>query len=94
MHISEIERARQYANVLAELRSDLSRFKEKKYIQYCTLSFGRALKAHTGKQSHTREEILSPETRAAIAALVEVDYNTRIAALEEALEALGVDTEY
>ena len=94
MHVSEIEKARQYANVLEELRSDLSRFKEKKYIQHCTLSFGRGLKAHTGKQSHARDEILSPETRAAIAALVEVDYNTRIAALEEALEALGVDTDY
>ena len=93
MHVSEIEKARQYANVLGELRSDLSRFKEKKCIQYCTLSFGRELNAPTGEQSHTRNEILSPETRAAIAALVEVDYNTRIAALEEALEALGVDTD-
>ena len=91
MHVSELEKARQYVNVLEELRSDLSRFREKKYIQYCTLSFGCQLKAHNGKQSHNRNEILSPETRAAIAALVEVDYNTRIAALEEALEALGVD---
>ena len=93
MHVSEIEKARQYANVLGELRSDLASFKEKKYIQYCTLSFGRELRAHIGKQAHNRNEILSPETRAAIAALIEVDYNTRIAALEEALEALGVDTD-
>lgn len=93
MRMSDIEKAREYANVLEELRSDLARFKEKKYIQYCTLSYGRELKAHTGKPSHTRNEILSPETRAAIAALVEADYNTRIAALEEALEALGVDTD-
>ena len=92
MHKSEIEAARGYLRVLEELESDLARFKEKKYIQYCILSFGRGLKAHTGKLSHARDEILSPETRAAIAALVEVDYNTRIAALEEALEALGVDT--
>ena len=91
MHASEIEKARQYVNVLAELRSDLSRFKEKKYIQYCILSFGTELRAHTGKLTHTRNEILSPETRAAIAALIEADYNTRIAALGKALVALGVD---
>ena len=91
MHVSEIKKARQYADMLGELRSDLSRFKEKKYIQYCTLSFGLDLKAHIGELNHTRNEILSPETRAAIAALIEADYNTRIAALEKALVALGVD---
>ena len=93
MHLNEIKTAQEYAHVLEELKLDLSRFKEKKYVASCVLSFGRELKAHTGKQSHTRNEILSPETRAAIAALVEVDYNKRIAALEEALEALGVDTD-
>ena len=92
MHMSEIKDAREYARVLEELRSDLASFKEKKYVQSCTLSFGRELRPRTGTKFHNRSEILSPETRAAIAALVEVDYNTRIAALEEALEALGVDT--
>ena len=91
MHKSEIETARGYLRVLEELESDLGSFKEKKYLQYCVLSFGRELKAYTGKQSHTRNEILSQETRAAIAALIEADYNTRIAALKGALEALGVD---
>ena len=93
MHKSEIEEARGYLRVLEELESDLAHFKAKKCIQSCTLGFGRELRAHTGKLTHTRSEILSPETRAAIAALVEVDYNKRIAALEEALEALGVDTD-
>ena len=93
MHMSEIAKAREYVDVLEELRSDLARFQQRKYIQDCILGFGRQLKAHNGKLSHTRYEVLSPETRAAMAALVEVDYNTRIAALEEALEALGVDTD-
>ena len=91
MHKSEIEEARGYLRVLEELESDLARFKQKKYIQYCILSFGLELKAHTGKLTHTRNEILSPETRAAIAALIEADYNTRIAALGKALVSLGVD---
>ena len=91
MHISEIQTAKEYAHVLEELKLDLERFKAKKYVTSCVLSFGTQLKAHTGTQYHARNEILSPETRAAIAALIEADYNTRIAALEKALVALGVD---